>query len=84
MGATGLTFFDWGWYTTVTGNLDKLAAVLPELNLDDELRDRLMGQVAAVRSAADSAPRSVRWRIRSLVGRRVPWYDLPEEVSSAD
>jgi hypothetical protein len=75
---------DWGWYTTAAGNLDKLDALLRELALEGGLRDRLVRQVAALRSVADSAPRSLRWRVRSLVGRRMAWYDLPEEVSTTD
>jgi hypothetical protein len=75
---------DWGWYTTVTDNLAIVAASTEKMDLDDELGDHLRTQLDALRAAADSAPRSLRWRMRSLIGRRAPWYDLPEEVSSSD
>lgn len=75
---------DWGWYTTVTANLNRLDVVLHEPGLDDALRIRLTSQIAGLRLAAESAPRSLRWRLRGLVGRRLPWYDLPEEVTDAD
>jgi hypothetical protein len=26
-------------------------------------------------------PKSMKWTLRSKVGRKVPWYDLPEEVT---
>jgi hypothetical protein len=33
-----------------------------------------------ITGALATAPKSLKWRARAKVGRRVPWYDLPEEV----
>ena len=30
---------------------------------------------------ADAVPKSLRWKLRSRVGERVQWYELPEEVA---
>jgi hypothetical protein len=30
---------------------------------------------------ADAAPKSMQWKMRSRVGDRVRWYELPEEVA---
>ena len=35
----------------------------------------------ALRRHADTVPKSLRWKIRSRVGERVQWYELPEEVA---
>jgi hypothetical protein len=82
------TSADWGWWRTVTGNLDKLAAFL-----DTELREGDLdlgvgrpprfdpaAQVAALRQAIDAAPKTSKWRLRASVGERVRWYAEPEEV----
>ncbi len=37
-------------------------------------------QVALLLDALDRAPKSTRWRARSWVGNRVPWYQLPEDT----
>ena len=29
---------------------------------------------------AETAPKSMKWKLRSNVGDRVRWYELPEEV----
>lgn len=79
---TSLLGSDWGWWRTVTGNLAKL----PELA--DRLPDVLppsppldpLAAVARLATAAESAPKSAKWRLRSSVGDRVRWYRLPEEV----
>jgi len=38
-------------------------------------------QAAALRKLADEAPKSMKWRVRSGVGDKVRWYELPEEVA---
>jgi hypothetical protein len=74
---------DWGWWRTVTGNLDRVAA------LSDEDRARMIpeappfdpvDQARRLRDVADTTPKSPRWRLRGLVGERVAWYKLPEEI----
>jgi hypothetical protein len=73
---------DWGWWRTVTGNLDKLPALLtenPELAQPGMPYDPVE-QAAELRKLADEAPKSMKWRVRSGVGDKVRWYELPEEV----
>jgi hypothetical protein len=73
---------DWGWWRTVTGNLEKLPALVaerPGLVPPDAPRDPL-AQAAELRGVAESAPKSIKWKVRSNVGDRVRWYELPEEV----
>jgi len=86
-----VTANDWGWWRTVTGNLDKLAQYV-ETELRDEDLDVGGGrpvhfapgpQVQALRGAIDAAPKSTRWRLRARVGDRVAWYTEPEEVGHA-
>ena len=83
---TALTSADWGWWRTVTGNLDRLDAFLAhELapgDLDTGRPNRFAPgeQIAALRSAIEAAPKSTKWRLRSRLGDRVAWYEEPEEV----
>jgi hypothetical protein len=83
---TSLTSNDWGWWRTVTGNLDKLSAFLAtdlrpgDLDFGRETRFDPGAQVAELRAAIERAPKSARWKLRARVGDRVPWYELPEEV----
>ncbi len=73
---------DWGWWRTVTGNLDKLPALVdssPELAPVDPPHDPL-AQASALAEVAHSAPKGMKWKLRANVGDRVRWYELPEEV----
>jgi hypothetical protein len=71
---------DWGWYTTITDNLAKVDARLEGAGLDDAASRLVRERLDALGSAIESCPKSMKWKMRAKVGRRVPWYDLPEEV----
>jgi hypothetical protein len=71
---------DWGLYTTATGNLAACADLLGELVPARQDRDRIAGRIGAVAGALEAAPKTVGWRMRARVGRRVRWYQVPEEV----
>ena len=79
---------DWGWWRTVTGNLDTLDQYLAvELTPEDldlnNGRDVLFdpaGQIADLRTAIETAPKSTRWKLRARVGERSSWYNEPEEM----
>jgi hypothetical protein len=74
-----VTSSDWGWYTTLTDNLAKIAPIANEL-LDSAAAGLVGARVARLHEGVRSAPKSLRWKARSKVGRKVKWYELPEEV----
>jgi Uncharacterised nucleotidyltransferase len=75
-----LTSREWGWYTTVSDNLARLGPAADEL-LEPGAAAVVANRVGAIAAAITSAPKSLRWRARARLGRRVPWYELPEEVA---
>jgi hypothetical protein len=86
---TSYTSGDWGWWRTVTGNLEVLAKYLDGGGYTPEDLDIGTGrpvhfdpaaQVAALQAAIEAAPKSMSWKVRARVGERVKWYEEPEEV----
>lgn len=75
---------DWGWWRTVTQNLDRVAELadgsLREL-IPANARHDPADQARALRAHADACPKTMRWKMRARVGERVRWYELPEEVA---
>ena len=74
---------DWGWWRTVTMNLDRITALatgdgrglVPAGGKYDPVE-----QLGVLREAAETAPKSLRWKARAKVGDRVRWYEMPEET----
>ena len=79
---------DWGWWRTVTGNLDTLDQYLaveltPEdldLNNGRSILFDPSAQIANLRTAILDAPKSTKWKLRARVGERASWYQEPEEM----
>jgi hypothetical protein len=80
------TSADWGWWRTLTGNLDKLRLLFNTEVTPEELDFRrppkfdVRAQLAELRAIIDAAPKSMKWKMRSQVGERVQWFEEPEEV----
>jgi hypothetical protein len=72
-----VTGSDWGWFATASDMLDRLEA--GAATLDAERAATIRSRLAEIRTAMASVPKSLRWRARARVGRRFPWYELPEE-----
>jgi len=72
---------DWGLYTTVTDNLTACADLLGDLVASAADRERIARRIATVTEAVAVAPKSLSWQLRARVGRRMRWYQLPEEVT---
>jgi hypothetical protein len=79
----GVVAQDWGWWRTVTNNLEKAIAhfegtfnhVLPP-----DAPYSAIEQARSLMEHAEEVPKALRWKVRSRVGERVRWYELPETV----
>lgn len=71
---------DWGLYTTVTDNLARAVVVFGQLPLPAADRGRVAERAQVIAGALEAAPKTLGWRARAKVGRRVRWYQVPEEV----
>jgi hypothetical protein len=74
-----VTSRDWGWYTTFAGNLARLTPA-PDSPLPQDAGRQIAERVGTIQQALAAAPKSLGWKARAAVGRRVPWYELPEEI----
>jgi len=75
----GILSNDWGWYTTTTDNL-KFLKELSKDYLTGELHDSVNKTIDYMLETFENAPKSLSWKMRSIIGRKVQWYDEPEEV----
>jgi hypothetical protein len=74
---------DWGWWRTVTLNLDRITALASgdgQGLVPAGGKHNAVEQLAALSKATETAPKSLRWKARAKVGERVRWYETPEET----
>jgi hypothetical protein len=73
---------DWGWWRTVTLNLDRIGHVLDSGEREAIAGGRLdpRAQLATLARVAEEAPKSRRWKMRAKIGERKRWYDEPQET----
>jgi hypothetical protein len=70
---------DWGLWKTlgvVAEHSERFALELPGFESAELVADRLR----RLRAELDRVPKSRRWKLRSRVGERKRWYEIPEEV----
>lgn len=68
---------DWGWYRTVTMNLDRLRAFnAKELSPSEEAL--VVNRIQRLRQGIETAPKSLRWQTRARIGDSVRWYESPQ------
>jgi hypothetical protein len=66
-----VTSEDWGWFQTVSQNLERFTAS----------SDVAGARATALRELIEGWPKTRRWTMRARVGTRKKWYRLPEEVA---
>jgi hypothetical protein len=78
----GLCAKDWGLYTTVSRNIEKLQKrpTQESVNLSEEQIEVIAKRLVTIREAIESAPKTLAWKMRAKVGTRVRWYKEVEEV----
>ena len=72
---------DWGFYYTVTTNLDKISQYAKALDgLEEPDRVDVLSKIAQIRATIESSPKSLGWRVRAKVGSKKKWYADVEEL----
>lgn len=74
---SGLCSGDWGLYKTITMNLDRVETHVEnnEYPIDETT---VATRIETLRSAIEERPKSIGWKLRSVIGERKQWYKKPE------
>lgn len=71
---------DWGFWYTMTTNLQKLKAYLPKLNLTLEERETVDSRIAKLLNLMEQEPKTSAWQKRAKTGTAKKWYRDVEEI----
>jgi hypothetical protein len=73
---------DWGWWRTVTANLDLLEQHLPGTGLDHERIATVSQRLHELRDRISRTKKSLGWKSRAKLGDRISWREEPEEIAT--
>ncbi len=73
----GLCAGSWGVYKTFEVSLQRVAQALPNF-ASGQANEAVERRVKGLLDSMEAAPKPLRWRLRSKVGERLRWYEVPE------
>lgn len=71
---------DWGFEHTVRINLARVREWVADYELPEGMADSVRQRIDGIVAALDHGRKSLGWRARSVLGERIRWYELPEDV----
>ena len=73
---------DWGWWRTLTGTVEHirdLAEARREELVPTGGSNDVLDALHLIKEAADTVPKTLRWKLRARIGERKRWYQVPDE-----
>jgi len=70
---------DWGLEKTCLHTLEWARSTIEQHLEDPLLAERTRQRLGDLAQAIASQSKTCRWRLRALIGDRLPWYELPEK-----
>ncbi len=74
----GLCASDWGLDKTITLTLKKIPDFITRYDLTESEKGVVQQRVDHLLEAIQHAPKSLKWKMRAVVGEKKRWYELPE------
>jgi hypothetical protein len=73
---------DWGFYYTVTRNLEKLRHHVGDYDAFAEAQSQVInGRITDLEQAIEEEPKTTKWKLRARIGPRKRWYQEVAEKS---
>lgn len=72
---------DWGFWRTVTMNMEKVKATLEQTDLlEDVDKNDVREKLQQIQKYIDDTPKPLAWKIRSKIGDKIKWYKDVDEL----
>jgi hypothetical protein len=71
---------DWDLWRTFTANLQTADERVERYDLSEEGKQLIIGRIGELQERIEQEPKTFGWKMRSKIGDRKRWYELPEEV----
>ncbi len=65
---------DWGFFYTVTTNLERLKREIAAWGLDERQRQVIGERIDELQARIETEPKTSKWKVRARIGPRKKWY----------
>jgi hypothetical protein len=79
-----VTSQDWGFYTTVQMNIKKIPHFLEVIKLPKVNSKTVIEKLDQLSKQMEASPKTAAWKMRSVVGKAMPWYEEPEDAARGE
>lgn len=79
-----ITCGDWGFFTTVRDNIEKIPAFLSQIDLPAKEMVAVNGRLGEIAKQMDTAPKTLAWKTRAVLGKSMQWYEEPEDAARGE
>ncbi len=76
-----VTSRDWGFYTTVQMNLERIPELLATQNIPEAEARIIVGKMEKMKDQIEAATKTTSWKLRALFGKSISWYEEPEDAA---
>jgi hypothetical protein len=77
----GVLASEWGFWRTVTGNVEKMLALNTKSNLFDAGEKQVIAdRTTEILAYVEREPKPLAWKMRSKIGDKVKWYKDVDEL----
>lgn len=70
---------DWGLYQDIAAKIDECLQIMGHYGFSDEDAARMRSRFLAIREAMKESPKSLKWKMRGIIGTRIAWRDTVDE-----
>jgi hypothetical protein len=70
---------DWGLCKDVLSNIDKCIGMITTYDLTSEEVEEVKGKMLEIKEKIVKYPKTLRWRLRAIIGERIAWHNVVEE-----
>lgn len=70
----GILSEDWGFYHTVTTNIEKIKKLMVDFRLEENVKEEIASKLDSLLKTIEEKPKSMKWKLRAKVGPKKKWY----------
>ena len=70
---------DWGLFQDISAKIDECLRIMKYYSISEIEAERIRSRFQKIRERMESSPKSLKWKLRGLIGKRIAWREIVQE-----